>query len=126
MMRTAVLVLAIASMTGAQTALAQTAQADTRPAYYISEYSITNREGMKPYSLQVESTFKPYTGRYIVRGGSVVSMEGTPVTGGIVIIQFDSLELAKAWYNSPEYLKIRPIRQAASTSHVFTVEGLPK
>jgi uncharacterized protein (DUF1330 family) len=44
---------------------------------------------------------------------------------GIVVIAFDSTEKALAWYNSPAYEAIKPIRQGASVSRMFMAEGLP-
>ncbi len=44
---------------------------------------------------------------------------------GIVVIAFDSAEKALAWYNSPAYEAIKPIRQGASVSRMFMAEGLP-
>jgi uncharacterized protein (DUF1330 family) len=39
------------------------------------------------------------------------------------VIKFDSMEKAKAWYDSPAYQEIRPIRHRAAKSRVFIVEG---
>jgi len=39
------------------------------PAYYIAEFQATDLDAIKPYSAQVESTFRPFGGRFIVRGG---------------------------------------------------------
>jgi Domain of unknown function (DUF1330) len=66
-----------------------------RPGFYISEFEITDREGMKPYRARVASTFEPYGGRYIVRGGKITMLEGEPPKG-IVVIAFDSVEKAQA------------------------------
>jgi uncharacterized protein (DUF1330 family) len=41
-----------------------------------------------------------------------------------VVIQFDSSEQAHAWYNSPAYAAIRPVRQAATKGRMFIVEGV--
>jgi uncharacterized protein (DUF1330 family) len=95
------------------------------PAYYVAEYEVTDREGLRPYAEQVESTFAPFSGRYIVRGGEMDRLEGNPPTHRMVIIAFDSLEQAHAWYNSPEYAKIRPIRQRFGHTNSFIIEGLP-
>jgi len=96
----------------------------TRPrAFYISEFVVTNREGIKPYSAQVESTFLPFGGRYIVRGGRISSLEGDGPKGGMVVIEFDTKEHAQAWYDSPAYRKIMPLRQKSATSRVYIVEG---
>ena len=94
------------------------------PAYYVSEFELTNPEGIRPYSAEVESTFTPFGGRYAVRGGKVNSLEGE-ATKRIVMIAFPSLGQAQAWYDSPAYRAIRPIRQQSATTKAFIVEGLP-
>jgi uncharacterized protein (DUF1330 family) len=94
------------------------------PAFYISEFELTNPEGIRPYSAAVESTFTPFGGRYVVRGGKVASLEGG-VTKRIVMIAFPSVEQAQGWYDSPAYRAIRPIRHQSATTKAFIVEGLP-
>ena len=66
------------------------------PAYYIAEFELTDPEGIKPYREQVAATFKPYSGRYIVRAAGVGRLEGNPPSHRLVIIEFDSLEPARA------------------------------
>ena len=94
------------------------------PAYYVAEFQATDQNAIKPYSAQVESTFRPYSGRFIVRGGELDIKEGFGAQGSLVIIEFDSLKQAKDWYNSPEYQKIIPIRHHAGNSRTYIVEGL--
>jgi uncharacterized protein (DUF1330 family) len=125
MMLGAVTAVAIGAL-GATPAHAQQPAASPAPAYYISEFVVTDRDGMKPYSGSVESTFQPFGGRYIVRGGKIAALEGDGPKGGVVIIAFDSMEKAQAWYDSPAYRELRPIRHKAATSRVFIVEGTPK
>jgi uncharacterized protein (DUF1330 family) len=103
--------------------VAQTSIVSKPFAYFIAEYEITDREGMKPYSAKVESTFKPFGGRFIVRGRQITSLEGAPVKGGIVIIAFDNVDKAKAWYHSPAYGAIRPFRWRSAKTRAFIVEG---
>jgi uncharacterized protein (DUF1330 family) len=61
---------------------------------------------------------------YVVRGGKTQALEGQPPKS-IVVLAFDSTEKALAWYNSPAYEAIKPIRQGASVSRMFMAEGLP-
>lgn len=107
---------------GAQAVLAK--EAASAPAFYVAEFEVTDPEGMKPYSAQVESTFKPYGGVFVVRGGQTISLEGTPPKRRRVVIRFDSMAKAKAWYNSAEYVELRKIRQRSAKTDVYLIEGL--
>jgi uncharacterized protein (DUF1330 family) len=42
----------------------------------------------------------------------------------MVILQFDSVEAAKAWYNSTEYQEILPYRLDNTDDRFLIVEGL--
>jgi uncharacterized protein (DUF1330 family) len=94
------------------------------PAYYVADFELSDSEAIKPYSANVESTFKPFGGRFIVRGGDPVPLEGQSPKGRLVVIQFDTMEKAQAWYNSPAYAQLRPIRQKAGHSNIYIVQGL--
>jgi uncharacterized protein (DUF1330 family)/quinol monooxygenase YgiN len=101
------------------------AAAATRPAYYLADFELTDAEAIKPYSAAVESTFQPYGGRYVIRGGAATQLEGEAPRGRLVMIAFDSMAQAQAWYDSPAYDKLKPIRHRAGNSRVRIVEGLP-
>jgi uncharacterized protein (DUF1330 family) len=120
-----VLFAGVAIGAAAATALhAQAPSATKPPAFYISEFEVTDPEGIRSYSAQVAATFEPFGGRFIVRGGgTIASLEGDAPNGRIVIIAFDSMEKARAWYDSPAYQAIKPIRHRSAKSRVFVVEG---
>ena len=80
---------------GTDVIFAQTQTQPKRPAFYISEFELSDPEGIKPYSQQVEATFAPFTGRYVVRGGQTASLEGDQPKR-IVMIAFDSMAQAQA------------------------------
>lgn len=126
--RTIVLLAAVTCVTigafGTGAILAQTQNQPKPPAFYISEFELSDPEGIKPYSQQVEATFAPFSGRYVVRGGQTVSLEGEQPKR-IVMIAFDSMARAQAWYDSPAYRAIRPIRMQSAKSRVYLVEGAP-
>jgi uncharacterized protein (DUF1330 family) len=102
---------------------AQSPTASQPHAYYIAEFKIIDPEGMKPYSARVASTFEPYGGRYIVRGGKIAPLEGEGPDKRMVVIEFDSMEKAQAWYDSPAYAQLKPIRHKNAISRVYIVEG---
>lgn len=94
-------------------------------AFYVVEIQVTDPEGIKPYIAQVESTFKPFSGRFVVRGGRVTPLEGEAPKGRLVMIEFDSLEQAQAWYDSPAYQSIVPIRHRSAKSRAMILETTP-
>jgi uncharacterized protein (DUF1330 family) len=95
------------------------------PGYYIGEIKVNDPDAMKPYREGVAATVEKYGGKFIVRGGKVDPVEGSPPNGVVAIIAFRSLADAKRWYESPEYRAIIDVRHKAATSRVFLVEGLP-
>jgi uncharacterized protein (DUF1330 family) len=112
---------------GAVSVMAVHAQeAKTPPAYLIAETEITDRAAFQKYAEKVPETLVPFRDsfHYVVRRGKTQALEGQPPKG-IVVIAFDSTEKALAWYNSPAYQAIKPLRQGASVSRMFMAEGLP-
>lgn len=106
--------------------IASEAHAASPPTYYVAEFDVTDPEGMKPYSAKVESTFEPYGGHFIVRGGKTISLEGVAPKRRRVVIEFASIEKAQAWYNSVEYTELRKIRQRSAKTDVYLIEGVSK
>ena len=110
---------------GAVSVMAVHAQEAKTPAYLIAETEVTDRAAFQKYAEKVPETLAPFRGsfHYVVRGGKTQALEGQPPKG-IVVIGFDSTEKALAWYNSPAYEAIKPLRQGASVSRMFMAEGL--
>jgi uncharacterized protein (DUF1330 family) len=102
-------------------------QVKTPPVYLISEVdAISDPTAIKEYGAKVNETLEPFKGHYhfVVRGGKTESMDGDAPPKGIVVIAFDRSEQARAWYDSPAYAAIRPIRLAAVKGRMFIVEGV--
>ena len=100
------------------------AQPASPKAYVINEIQVTDPAKYKSYAEQAPATFAPFGGRFVTRGGRTESFEGAGVNGKVVILEFPSWTSAKAWHDSPEYQRILEIRNAASTSRVYVIEGL--
>ena len=96
----------------------------TPAAYVVAEEDVTDPQTFQQYAAQVPATLTPFGGHYLVRNGRSVSLEGEPPRR-FVIVAFKSLDKARAWYDSPAYSAIRPIRQRASKTRGFIVEGIP-
>ena len=62
-------------------------------------------------------------GRYVMRTENITALDGTPPKR-FVVIQFDSVEKAKAWNATPQLAEINAIRAKAAKSRSFVVEGM--
>jgi uncharacterized protein (DUF1330 family) len=94
-------------------------------AYVLVNVEVNDPEAYREYTAQTPGTVEQYGGRFIVRGGAAEVIEGSFTPKRVVVIEFPSLEQAKAWYHSPEYQAILPLRlQHASTEFLVMVEGV--
>ena len=75
------------------------------------------------YASETENIIKSFGGRYLIRGGDQIIAEGTPQGNRDVVVEFDTLEKAKQFYESEEYAKIIDIRKENSTGYILMVEG---
>ncbi|RTL61484.1 MAG: DUF1330 domain-containing protein [Hyphomicrobiales bacterium] len=95
-----------------------------KKGYWIAHVEVTNPERYKDYVAANGVAFAKYGARFIVRGGTAVDGKtGTPSRQRHVVIEFDSLETAKACLASPEYQAAAKIRDEASTATLIVVEG---
>lgn len=95
------------------------------PAYLIAEIEVTDPETYAGYRTGTEAAAARHGGRFLVRGGTALPLEGAPPAGRVVVVGFPDMAAARAFYDSPEYRAILPLRQAASKGRLFIVEGLP-
>ncbi len=94
------------------------------PAYVIADIEITDPEVYKEYVKLAPATVAQYGGRYLARGGHTEVLEGEWRPRRLVILEFESVEKAKAWVNSPEYAPARALRQRSARSNLVVIEGV--
>ena len=92
--------------------------------YVIGNIDVTNPEAFEEYRKLVPDTIAAYGGKYLVRGGAADVAEGSYNPVRIVVLEFESVDQAKKWYNSPEYVPLREMRMNASNGDLYFVEGL--
>ncbi len=93
------------------------------PAYIIADVQVTDPEAYAGYIKLVPATVEAYGGKFIVRGGAAENLEGDWEPNRVVVLEFESVAQAKAWYNSEEYREPRGIRHGASHGKMIVVEG---
>lgn len=93
-------------------------------AYIIADVRVTDPVAYEEYRRQVAPTLAQYGGRFLVRGGAAMPLEGGWEPNRIVVLEFESVERARAWYESPEYAPLLRLRQGASEGRFILAEGL--
>ena len=92
-------------------------------AYVVADIRVTDPNGYQAYLSAISPVVKQFGGTHIARAGRTLSVEGSPPSGRIVIIEFPSFAAAEAFETSPEALTAGVIRHRTATSRIFVVEG---
>lgn len=119
---TAVLAVLVGFASGA--AVVYRVHAQAKPAAYtIAEIEVTDPATYKQYAETTGRGIPTAGGRFIVRGGKTLVLNGPPPKQ-IAVIQWESLEKAQAFFESETYKKLIPIRDKASNFRAFIIEGV--
>jgi len=93
-------------------------------AYIVVQVNVKDPARYADYRTMVPPTLAKYGGRFIVRGGRTETLEGDWSPKRFVVVEFPSLEQAKAWWASPEYAAAKALRQATSETQMIVAEGI--
>lgn len=92
-------------------------------AYVLVEVEVTDPTTYEEYKQLTPASLAAYEGKFVVRGGAYETLEGDWKPNRMVVLEFPSVEQAKAWWNSPEYSKAKAIRQRAANTKMIVLEG---
>ena len=93
-------------------------------AYIVVQVDVKDPERYADYRAMVPASLAKYGGRFIVRGGKTETLEGIWSPKRFVVVEFPSVEQAKAWWASPEYAEAKALRQATSETQMIVAEGV--
>lgn len=91
--------------------------------FWIAHVDVHDSERYKDYVAGATPAYKEFGAKFLVRGGAGEVMEGDGLGSRHVVIEFESVEKARACYNSETYQTAREHRLAASTGKLVIVEG---
>ena len=91
---------------------------------WIAVYEkIENMEILKKYAVKATEAIGKYSGKFIVRGGKNITLEGNE-SPRIVVVEFPSVENAKKCYNSDEYQEAHNILKGSVKRNLQIIEGV--
>jgi uncharacterized protein (DUF1330 family) len=120
------IIIAIAALAVGGVAVAQQmAPPAAAPAYLIANVQVTDPEGWKQYVAALPTTLAPYHVKTLARAPAVAVDASTPPAGSTVILAFNSMDDLKAWWNSPAYQAIIPLREKSAKTIAYALPGMP-
>ena len=92
--------------------------------YLVADMRISDAELFREFVEAVPATVEKYGGRYLIRGGKFEVAQGDWTPDRVVVIEFGSMDQAKAWYDSPEFEGPKQTLARSSNSNFIFVEGV--
>jgi uncharacterized protein (DUF1330 family) len=92
-------------------------------AYIVAFIEVTDPERYAQYMKRTPAAIAAHGGRFIVRGGEKITLEGPAENRRIVVLEFPSFEQAKTFFNSPEYQHAKSFRDGAAKASFILVDG---
>ncbi|MDE2837343.1 MAG: DUF1330 domain-containing protein [Chloroflexota bacterium] len=93
-------------------------------AYVITDVEITDAELFGQFFQRVTGTVEAHGGRFVARGGEIEVRLGSWTPTRLSILEFGSLEQARAWLDSPEYTELGDLLSRAANVNMVVTEGL--
>lgn len=93
-------------------------------AYLVVDIEVTNPAQFEEYKKLAPAAIAEYGGRYLIRGGAYEAIEGDWKPQRLTVVEFDSMEKAKAFYNSPGYQTAIKARLGAANMKMLLVQGV--
>jgi len=95
------------------------------PAWFVITTQVHDHEAfMAHYSPAVAELAAQYGATYLLRGRKARVLEGAGHEGGgAVIMEWPDAETAMAFWNSPEYARVKKLREGIADVSVTLVEG---
>jgi len=93
-------------------------------AYMIVQMTINDEPQYQKYREAVVPLIVKFGGKFAIRGGKVGILEGNHDGRRLVVFEFPTLEAIHAFWNSPEYVPVKKLRQGAAVLDVWAVQGV--
>ena len=93
-------------------------------AYVVGEVIVTDDTFAEEYRPKVKELIEKHGGKFVA-GGTFEKLEGNQaLPDWMVIIEFPTSELARDWYNDPDYAPLIRLRDTGSKSEITLIEGI--
>ena len=94
-------------------------------AYVLVDTKISNNENYEVYKSKAKPIAEKFGGKYLTRGGEMDIVQSdlwSPTR--LVLVEFPSIEKARAFHSSEDYADVKKIRIENAESTLVILEGL--
>ena len=91
--------------------------------YVIITEAIHDPDGMEAYGKMAAASIADHRPVPLVVDENVELLEGEWPGNRTIVLEFESVDKAREWYNSAGYQEARPLRQAAADCNAVMVSG---
>ena len=94
------------------------------PTYVTFMMTVHDADEYEKYKAGAAPLNAKYGGKYLTRGQPITNQEGEDYTGRLVLLEYPNRQAFEDFYNDPEYVEVRKIRQRCSTSHHMLIQDV--
>jgi uncharacterized protein (DUF1330 family) len=92
-------------------------------AFFIFHARVLDEQKFRQYAAQSIVTLAPYPHEILVSADQSELIDGDTALPRTVVLKFESRRVAKAWYHSPAYQAVLPLRLEATEGYCVLVDG---
>jgi uncharacterized protein (DUF1330 family) len=96
----------------------------TMSVYLIAHVDIHDMDVFMDYQNKAKVTIENAGGKMLVRNAVPEALEGSAGGRKVVMLEFPTVEIAGAWFNSPEYQEVAKIREGKADIAAVMVQGV--
>ncbi len=97
---------------------------DDMTAILISDVTVKDEVAFRTYRTRAAASIAAHGGRYLARGGAIDVLEGAWSPRVLIVVEFPTLDQARAWYASSDYAAALKGRDAALSRNLVLVDGI--
>ena len=94
-------------------------------AYIVVHADVKDWDAYREYMRHTPRVIQKFGGRFIARGGEMITLEGPEETLRVVLLEFPSMDQAKAFYESADYAQTKILREGGGAAKFVVIDGYP-
>ena len=92
------------------------------PVYMVSNVEVNDPDQFRHYQIPGRNAAMQYGGKFLAEGAAPEPIEGSWAPKRMAIVEFESADAARTFYDSPEYQAARQRRLEAATFNIVLVD----